>query len=81
MIGAACKVLNCRDTRELVRECASDQLFQKLRSFLKGVMVTTEPGKRTKRIADVVRSAGSEEFFKDDEKITIAVSTSDSYLS
>lgn len=38
-------------------------------------MVVTEPGKRVKRIADIVRSAGNEEFFKDDQKITVAVST------
>ena len=68
-------MLNCRETRELVRACAADQRFQTLRGFLKGVLVIVQPGNRTKRIADLVRSAGDEEFFKDDQKISVAVST------
>ena len=74
MLSSACKVLNCRETRELVRACAADQRFQTLRGFLKGVLVIVQPGNRTKRVADLVRSAGDEEFFKDDQKISVAVS-------
>ncbi|KAJ3557975.1 hypothetical protein NM688_g1185 [Phlebia brevispora] len=72
LISSALEVLGCRDIRDLVRACASDQNFQKLRSFLRGVLVEVQPGNRTKRIADLVRNAGREEFFKDNEKMTVA---------
>lgn len=69
------EVLGCRNIRDLDRACAAPQGFQKLRAFLKGVLVIVQPGNRTKRIADLVQRAGHEEFFKDDQKITIAVRT------
>ena len=73
LLGAAMEVLGARDVRELNRLCTSSEQFQKLRSFLKGVLVVVKPGDRVKRIHGLVRQGGREEFDKDGRKIAAAV--------
>lgn len=72
-------VLRCRTVRELISICRSDQqAWIKLKRFYKNVGVKAYPEKRGK-ISDLVLEGGKYEFQKDNEHITVEVSTRSLY--
>ncbi|KAJ3557974.1 hypothetical protein NM688_g1184 [Phlebia brevispora] len=64
--------VNLRDRRTLIQRVnTDDRVFEELRRFYKGVVVSVEPNGLRKKITNIVRSAGRQVFDRDGAQITV----------